>query len=223
MSLLFFLQILLLAGFTCATVIQPTSFAQLNSRAAASAASILLQIAPTSGSCANPPVAGECSTNVEAAPYLISAFQAYGIYDVHEMAALTSDIAFESGDFKYNINHFPAPGRPGAGTRSMLTPPYVLDYVKSIPALASQTSATTTSGLSDDELNTIRALVLPDEYTWGSAAWYLTSQCSSSIRTQLQAGGQAGFEAYLGCLGVSATSDRLAYWNRANTAFGISS
>jgi len=102
---------------------------------------------------------------------------------------------------------------------------YNLLYAKSIPALASQLAAITTSdsveGLSDTQLNAVRELVLPDEYSFGSAAWFLTTQCAST-RAQLQAGGQAGYEAYLGCVGTSATSDRLAYWTRANTALGIS-
>lgn len=102
---------------------------------------------------------------------------------------------------------------------------YNLLYAKSIPALSTQlaaiTTADSTDGLSDDELNAIRALVLPDEYAWGSAAWFLTTQCASA-RPTLQAGGQAGYEAYMSCVGTSATSDRLAYWSAANTALGIS-
>lgn len=107
----------------------------------------------------------------------------------------------------------------------MQMPNYNLLYAKSIPALSSSlaaiTTASSTEGLSDDELNAIRALVLPDQYSWGSAAWFLTTQCASA-RAALQAGGQAGYEAYLACVGTSATSDRLAYWTRANSALGIS-
>jgi len=102
---------------------------------------------------------------------------------------------------------------------------YNLLYARSIPALATQLSAITTastiSGLSDDQLNAIRALVLPDEYSWASAAWFLTTQCST-VRSALQAGGQSGYDAYLACIGVSPTDDRLAYWTRANAALGIS-
>lgn len=107
----------------------------------------------------------------------------------------------------------------------MQMPNYNMLYAKSLPALseslAAITTASSTEGLSDDQLNSIRALVLPDEYAWGSAAWFLTTQCAS-VRSELQAGGQAGYEAYLSCVGTSATSDRLAYWTRANTAMGIS-
>ena len=106
----------------------------------------------------------------------------------------------------------------------MQMPNYNLLYAKSIPALATPlaviTTATSTDGLSDDQLNAIRALVLPDQYAWGSAAWFLTTQCASA-RPALQAGGQAGYEAYLSCVGTSTTSDRLAKWTLANNALGI--
>lgn len=102
---------------------------------------------------------------------------------------------------------------------------YNLLYAQSVPALASKlsaiTGATSTSGLSDDQLNSIRELVLPDEYSWGSAAWFLTTQCAN-IRAQIQSGGHAGYAAYLQCIGTEMTEDRMAYWDRANSAFGIS-
>jgi hypothetical protein len=162
---------------------------------------------------------------VDAAPFLIKAMSQYGITSPPEIAALLSLIAYETGDFKYNTNHYPAPGRPGQGTRNMQMANYNLMYAQSIPALSTKLSAittgTSTSGLSDDQLNAIRALVVPDEYSWGSAAWFLTTQCAST-RAALQAGGQAGYASYLSCVGTSATSDRLAYWTRANTALGIS-
>jgi hypothetical protein len=207
---------LLLASCATAAVLPALAVSNARlARRATSAADILLAIAPSSGSCSNAPAAGECATNVQAAPYLITALANYGVTNVNEIAAVLSVVAYESGDFKYNINHYP--GRPGQGTRAMLMPSYVLEYVKSIPALASQTTASTTTGLSDSDLNAIRALVLPDDYTWGSAAWFLTTHCASA-RSGLQAGGQAGYSAYLTCLGVTATSDRLAYWTRATAA-----
>lgn len=96
-------------------------------------------------------------------------------------------------------------------------------YAQSIPALkdkvAAITTATTVAGLSDDKLNAIRALVLPDEYSWASGAWFLTSQCASQ-RTAIQAGGDAGFAAYMGCVGTPVTDDRKAYFTRAVAAFG---
>jgi hypothetical protein len=220
------LYFLFLGAIASASAIPALSFSPVSARqAGTSAASMLLVIAPASGSCAGAPAANECATNVDAAPFLIKAMTDYGITSPSEIAAVLSLIAYETGDFKYNINHYPAPGRAGQGTRNMQMPNYNLMYARSIPALASKlsaiTTATSTSGLSDDQLNAIRALVLPDDYSWASAAWFLTSQCSASTRIALQAGGQAGYAAYLSCVGTSATTDRLTYWTRANTALGI--
>jgi hypothetical protein len=216
----------LVASLSCAATLPLATFTHLSNRAAgSSAASQLLVIAPTSNTCTGAPFPSECATSDQAAPYLISAMSTYSITSPPEIAALLSLIAYETGDFKYAINHYPAPGRPGQGTRNMQMASYNLLYVKSIPGLSSSltaiTTASSTDGLSDDQLNAVRALVLPDEYAWGSAAWFLTTQCAS-VRSQLQAGGQAGYEAYLECVGTTATSDRLAYWTRANNAMGIS-
>jgi hypothetical protein len=149
----------------------------------------------------------------------------YGITSPPEIAAVLSVIAYETGDFKYNINHYPAPGRPGQGTRNMQMANYNFLYAKSIPALSSKlsaiTTASSTSGLSDDQLNAIRATVLPDEYSWASAAWFLTSQCAS-VRQALRTQGHAGVTAYYQCIGTDMTEERMAYWARASDAFGIS-
>lgn len=209
---------------TRATTARTFNTSGLESRTAASAASQLLTIAPNAASCASAPIASECETANTAAPFLIAAFEKYAIYSAPEMAALISLMAYETDGFQYAINHFP--GRPGQGTRNMQMATYNLMYAQSIPQLAAPlaaiTSASSTAGLSDDVLDAIRALVLPDEYAWASAAWFYTTQCDAAVRTALQAGGQAGYEAYLGCVGTTASQDRLVYWYRANTAFGIS-
>lgn len=219
------IEFALLASATYATAIPPVSF--LGRRTAGdSAAAQLLAIAPTSNTCDGASFPSECATAEQAAPFLVSAMAKYGITSPSEIAAVLSVIAYETGDFKYNINHFPAPGRPGQGTRNMQMANYNLLYAQSIPALSSNlsaiTTATSTSGLTDDQLNAIRALVLPDEYSWGSAAWYLTAQCAS-VRPALQNDGHAGATAYYQCIGTDMTEDRMAYWVRACTAFGISS
>jgi hypothetical protein len=152
---------------------------------------------------------------------------AYNVTHPSELSALLSLIAYETSSFQYNTNHFPVPGRAGQGTRNMQMAGYNLLYARSIPQLGDAVNAITTAdtvdGLSDDEVNAVRALVLPDEYSWGSAAWFLTSQCGADVRSQLQEAGEAGWEAYLGCVGTQATDDRKVVWERANTAFGISS
>lgn len=218
--------VVLLASVVAATPVPQSSFLGIRS-AGSSAAEQILAIAPSSSTCAGAAFPSECATASDAATHLIAAMQTYSVFNVHEIAALLSVMAYESGEFKYNTNHYPAPGRPGQGTRNMQMASYNLMYAQSISELKSDldaiTTATSTTGLSDDELNAVRALVLPDQYSFASAAWFLTTQCSASVRSALQAGGQGAYESYLTeCIGTTATSDRLAYWTSANTAFGIS-
>ena len=190
---------------------------------AATAASIVQQIAPASASCSGAPAGDECATASQAAPFLIQAMVDYKLYAPGQIAAVLSLIAFETGDLKYNKNHYP--GRPGQGTRNMQMAEYNLAYALSIPDLAPKAQAIAPSGvagLSDDKLNAILALVTPDQYSWGSAAWYLTTKCEASVVSGLQAGTDAAYQAYLGCVGTSSTPERLAYWTRAKAAFGLS-
>lgn len=177
------------------------------------ASDILLKIAPTSGSCAGASFPSECATNVQAAPYLVASMSQYNITNPNEIAAILSLIAFESGDFKYNIHHFPSLN-PGQGTRNMQSPQNNVAYAKSIPAL--------TGKVNPSDLNGVLQLVLPDQYSWASGAWFYSANCSPSVKSQLQAGGQAGFEAYMGCVGVSASEgNRMQYWQAATGAFGL--
>ena len=78
------------------------------------AAEELLQIAPTSRSCDNPPAPGECATAQEAAPFISASLSQYNVISRAEQAAVISQMAFESAEFKYKRNHFP--GRPGQGS-----------------------------------------------------------------------------------------------------------
>lgn len=75
----------------------------------------LLDIAPNSKSCDNPPAGGECATAQQAAPFINTAFSTYDVTSPAEQAAIISLMAFETTDFKYNRNHFP--GRPGQGSK----------------------------------------------------------------------------------------------------------
>jgi len=75
----------------------------------------LIQIAPQSKSCDNPPAKGECATAKTAAEFTSQSFNTYKVTSKAEQAAILSLMAFESGDFKYNKNHFP--GTPGQGSK----------------------------------------------------------------------------------------------------------
>ncbi|MCJ1422019.1 hypothetical protein MMC32_008388 [Xylographa parallela] len=140
------------------------------------------------------------------------------------MAALVSLMAYETADFKYQNNYFP--GNPGQGTRNMQSASFNLLYAKSIPALAPSIAALTggsaIGALSVSQLNQVRALLTGnDYYDFGSAAWFLTTQCSAAVRAGLQTGTLAGWQTYVtDCIGTSATSDRQRIWEIAMQEIG---
>lgn len=101
----------------------------------------------------------------------------------------------------------------------MQSPTYNQQYAASIPALASQYRSV--SG----NVSAVLDLLLSDEtYDFGSAAWFLTSQCTPAVRAALQSGSEAGWEGYItSCVGTTVTDDRKAYWTRAVQALGVKS
>ncbi|KAI9794318.1 MAG: hypothetical protein M1833_000409 [Piccolia ochrophora] len=128
----------------------------------------LLAIAPTSNPCSGASYPDECHTASQATPFVNDAFAHYDITCPTEVAALLSLIALGSGEFKYQKNHFPAPGRPGQGTRNMQSAAFNVLYALSIPALQAKVAAIT-GGSPADALppgaqNEVRGLVLADGY-----------------------------------------------------------
>ena len=99
----------------------------------------------------------------------------------------------------------------------MQSPKYNLMYAQSIPALGPYLQKTDTS----DPKAVLDLLTTYINYDFGSAAWFLTSQCDHSVRSGLQSGSAAGFSAYIACIGTTETSDRHAYYQRAVTALGV--
>ena len=177
----------------------------------------VLSIAPNSGTCDSAPQPSQCRTADQVAPLLNRVFNMYQIASPGEMAAIASLVAFESTDFKYNRNYFP--GIPGQGTRNMQSAAFNLVYAQSIPALSASVAGESTA---PNEV--LDLLTMNDEYDFGSAAWYLSTQCSESIRDGLQNGSPASWQAYIsGCVGTTPTPDRQAYWQRAAQAFGATS
>lgn len=182
-----------------------------------SAVPIIEKIAPKSKSCAADNK--DCRTASQAAPFIALGMFEYRIFNVREMAAVVSLIAFESGDFAYKRNMFP--GRPGQGTANMQMAKFNLMYAKQIEGVKDKVKdIESVEGLSDDELNGILDLVTPDEYNFASGAWFLVSQCPD-VRETLRDDPEKGYQAYMECVGVEVTEDRLEYWNRAKEAFGF--
>ncbi|WPH00108.1 Hypothetical protein R9X50_00293100 [Acrodontium crateriforme] len=173
------------------------------------------KVDPKTASCDNSPAAGECRTAEQAAPYIAISYQNFGITSFGEQAALLALMLYESGDFKYAINHFP--GVPGQGTRNMQSPAYNLKYAEWLSTVC-MNCGITSAAISQAQAQgpaAVLALVNTDEWSFGSAAWYLATQCSADIRSGLSQGTQAGWEAYLQCVGTAANDERNALWSAA--------
>lgn len=99
----------------------------------------------------------------------------------------------------------------------MQSPAYNIKYAMSIPALGPYLEQVQTS----DVVAVLDLLIKYTNYDFGSAAWFLTSQCDQNVRSGLQSGSAAGFSAYIACIGTTETSDRAAYYQRAVTALGV--
>ncbi|KAF4263768.1 hypothetical protein CNMCM8812_006497 [Aspergillus fumigatus] len=171
-------------------------------------------IAPKSKSCADAPAPGECATSEQAAANIAKSFETYKVTSAAEQAAVIGLMAFESLDFEYNRNHFP--GVAGQGTRNMQSPAFNAKYAASLPALADKLK-----DVSGDPAGVLDLLLSNEEYDFGSGAWFLTTQCSQDVRSELQSGSQGGWEKYINsCVGTDANEERKAYWMRAVQALG---
>lgn len=187
---------------------------------------VILRADPATGSCDGAPEPSECATAAQAAPHIDAAMRRFCIHEAPVAAALVDLMLFETGAFKYNRNHFP--GNPGQGTRNMQMVDFNLEYALDTPALEAQAVAIAGSpdadaaSLSDDKKNDILALVMPDEYSFASAAWFLVTKCPASIKQGLAGGDDAAYEAYLtSCVGTTAAPERMAHWKVTKEAFGL--
>jgi hypothetical protein len=213
----------ILGGITAASALalpkNTFNIGSLTSRAASGQAiDQLLLIAPESKSCAQP--AGSCRTAEQAAPFLIQAFKDYGIYNANEIAVVLSLIAFETEGFFYDSPASPTSDTAGKGTRNMQSFDYNLLYAKSIPALASKVEAMPAE--TAEQKIAILNLVLPDEYSWASAMWFLTKTKCAVHRPALQAGSPSAFADYGACVGYPPAPKRDARYAAAKTALGLS-
>jgi len=99
----------------------------------------------------------------------------------------------------------------------MQMPTWNLLYASSLPSIAPKLPS-----IPATDVDAVRALLLAtDEVDFGSAAWFLTTQCGPNVRSGLQSGGRQGWEAYLaGCVHAEVTPERVAYWERAGRVLG---
>lgn len=177
-------------------------------------AAAIAKIAPATTSCPSGGAnAAECATNAVAGPAIASAFTKYQITNAHEQAALIALMMFETGDFVYDKSHYPEPGIPGKGTRNLQSPDFNKKYATDV------LGADKISGKSPAD---ILDMLTADKVTdFGSAAWFLTTQCQTGVRTQLQTGSEAGFNAHLACVGTTdPNGQRKTKWLAAKAALG---
>ncbi|KAI8951090.1 hypothetical protein F4801DRAFT_546338 [Xylaria longipes] len=197
-----------------------TTAAPLTARDTKSAADIILEIAPASAKCDS--ANDQCRTNVQVGPLMAKAAAQYGLDHAAPIAAMLALTAFESENYVFKKNQG---GTHGQGTSNMQMYNYNLLYAQSIPALGDKLKAlgapdalktTTDTNLMDN----VRALVIDDEYNFGSGPWFLSTQCPGVI-DKLKANADDGFTAYMSCVGTGITPQRQEYWSRAKQAFGL--
>jgi hypothetical protein len=178
----------------------------------------LTAISPKTASCAGADFPDECADATQAATALNKAFETYQITSPGEQAAIVAYELFESGDFKYKKNHFP--GRPGQGTRMMAMPPYVKLYATAVAGADAVAQAEAAGG--DAGLNAVLALVnSDDEKSFGSAAWFVSTQCSQAIRAGLDAETEDGWHNFLSqCVGTGVDPTRDPAWVAAKANIG---
>ena len=207
------LHLAALAVLLTATLITAHPFSYLTVRSTLTAAG-LQNIAPTSNTCTGATHPDECRTAEQALTPILHSFETYKITDPATQAAVLSTIALESGDFKFARHYFPSPN-PGQGTRNMQSASLNLKYAQSIPELKDKLAAAPQGG---DAL--VDLLIEYSDYDFGSAAWFLTTQCDKGVVNGLKTPGQAGFKAYLDCIGSEMSDQRTGYYNRALAALG---
>ncbi|KAJ1951164.1 hypothetical protein EC988_004125 [Linderina pennispora] len=171
-------------------------------------------------SCRN--ATSECATNSRALEAINHALLKYRISRRSEVVAVLALEAFESASWLYNINHFPDPGRPGQGTRSMLMYNFIEEYAKYLYADKARVLLESSGpSPSNATKNAVRELVLGDDDSFGSGFWFLAHEASSYYNNpnKLRDGQWQDFKDYM-VNGVGASWDdaRNVTWNAVNDA-----
>jgi len=212
---------------TQALPVAPTSTAVSNNTAGPfgmSPAQILAAV-PSTASCASGEPA--CRTADQIAPFINKSFSKFGFMTRGEQAALFALMAFESGNFVFDVNV--SPGRPGQGTRNMMLFDFILPYAVQFNSSAVHAirpdlniSSTAADVPDDTQKNTIRATVLADTLSFASAAWFLRTHCSPQIAIGLQSATDDAFNAYMGsdCVGAGQDPARLTLYQATLAAMG---
>lgn len=139
----------------------------------------LTKIAPDTTSCDGAAAPTECAPASIAAPNIDQSWKEFKIDSFGAQAALVAIMLFESGDFKYKINHYP--GVAGQGTRNMQSPAYNKKYADWIVSSGNDYNITQASVSAASAQGPAELLDLINTDRWGfaSAAWFLATQCDA--------------------------------------------
>ncbi|RVD82106.1 uncharacterized protein DFL_006540 [Arthrobotrys flagrans] len=196
---------------------------------------IIIKTGPDSVSCPrnneNKDVAPEeCATAEQATPFITEAFEQYGIKTIGEAASILSLMMYETGDFQFNTNHFGIEGkypRLGQGTRNQMSPNFIVQYAQTFGSTDSIKPGITPENINsqtDEVKNKVLALVLGDDKTWASGAWfYKTYPPCAAVMPDLQKipVSIAAWENYIvKCVETGELEKRLPSFKRAVEAFG---
>ena len=101
--------------------------------------------------------------------------------------------------------------------------PEVASKVPSIaPGLSASSTPDQLNATPPNVMNAVRALVLTDNLSFGSAAWFLRTKCTPDISTGLAAATQAAWSKYMtACVGTTDVPERLAGYQKALKAYGV--
>jgi hypothetical protein len=176
---------------------------------------MMAAIAPGSASChASAQFGEECATAAQAASALNTALTKYGITTAGARAAIIAWEAFESGNFKYKMNHYPAPGTPGKGTRCMMSPTFVAEY-------ATQLVGADKVAAAGDSTQVLALVNGDDEGSFGGGAWYMKAKCPDLIG-QFASSPDAAWASFVtSCVETNAGPDRDVYWTSAKKVLGV--
>ncbi|KAJ1920444.1 hypothetical protein H4219_001281 [Mycoemilia scoparia] len=161
----------------------------------------------------------ECSTFETAAANINISFEKYKITTRGEMIAIVALMASESGSFVFNRNHYPEPGRPGQGTKAMMMYPSIYKYANSLYPEEVEKLSATESTTDTKVMNDVLGLVLNDKDTFGSAAWYMSTEANEYLQKNPLDGKQSSYQKYTTeAVGASWDESRGVIWNELNKA-----
>ncbi|KAJ2874162.1 hypothetical protein H4R27_006520, partial [Coemansia aciculifera] len=142
----------------------------------------------------------ECATNRDAVIGIDAGIKAYKVTRRGEVVASIAWMLFESGGWKYNINH--TPGTIGQGTRCMMMWEFISEYAQSLfPEEYKKlmgASAAKPETATDAVKTSVIKLVLTNNTSFSAAFWFLVNKASTyhNNNAKLRDGNLEDFKEY---------------------------